>query len=410
MAMKPGVSADIPHESLELLRPLLSRDRAIRYKKARELVTDVVKIENSGDPSKKAQLGLILALDLSSRFLKRYSTLDYTHVCAIEKLVAAIDSYSKDQSQKRPLNVLMVAPPGAGKSHFVKCLADRPDRPGQSRLGSVTFNMAGLQRHEDLVPALDAVRNMKVNDQLPLLFLDEFDARSENFAVLLPLLWEGQLTVGQHDLRLGKSVIVLAGSTPIVPARMKEARNMARELPKDDSVPSKLDDLLSRINGGELHLPDLRAVAQDGRSADKSCILVSLLRARFGPRFSRVPLAILRFVANVDFRYGVRSMAHFVDSLPYPRDPRGYSLAEISLPLGTTLELRQSSLACHLYHEEEASGIISLWKDCAASEFVLELATEILETMGPLLWLSSETMNRVAINRIWDVVEDHNTT
>src|SRR5207248_2329447 len=134
----------------------------------------------------------------------------------------------EDASQRRPLNFLMLASPGAGKSHFIKCIASQL---GDRNIGAITFNMVGLQRLEDLIPALDAARNVKVEDRLPLLFLDEFDAHVENTALLLPLLWDGQVTVGQHDLRLGKIVVVLAGSDPTLPLAMEQARSMRVEAP-----------------------------------------------------------------------------------------------------------------------------------------------------------------------------------
>ena len=67
--------------------------------------------------------------------------------------------------------------------------------------------------YDDFTKPLDAVRNLKVNDKLPLLFLDEFDCDDRNYPILLPLLWDGELQVGQRDLKVGKVVIILGGLT-----------------------------------------------------------------------------------------------------------------------------------------------------------------------------------------------------
>ena len=76
---------------------------------------------------------------------------------------------------------------------------------------SVDYNMANLQSIEDLSQPLDAIRNLKVIDKLPILFLDEFDSDKRNYSLLLPLLWDGELHIGHSNLMLGKLVIILAG-------------------------------------------------------------------------------------------------------------------------------------------------------------------------------------------------------
>ena len=137
---------------------------------------------------------------------------------------------------------------------------------------------------------------------------DEFDSNDRNFATLLPLLWEGELHLGDRDLKLGRAIIVLAGSDPTLPDAMNDARSMqirpaATEKKRDTR---KLADLLSRINGGVLEIPSFD-VHDDGRDrrVDKVCIAVELLRARFGEQLEKVPRSLLRFVGLSEFRYGV---------------------------------------------------------------------------------------------------------
>jgi MoxR-like ATPase len=117
----------------------------------------------------------------------------------------------------------MIASSGAGKSHFIECLAARM---ANRDLRPITYNMAAMERSEDLIQPLDTARNLKVEDKLPLLFLDEFDASPKNYAVLLPLLWDGEIHLGHRDLKLGKLIIVLAGSKPNMPDMIEAARSM----------------------------------------------------------------------------------------------------------------------------------------------------------------------------------------
>ena len=199
----------------------------------------------------------------------------------------------------------------------------------------------------DLIPPLDAARNYKVEDRLPLLFLDEFDARTENFPLLLPLLWDGEITIGEHDLKLGKVVIVLAGSHPRLPDAMERARSMERERSiSSELVPGasypKFIDLLSRINGGVLTIPALSDPTHTWqRRADKICIAVSLLRERFGHSLRRVPLPLLRFIAQAEFRYGVRSIAHLIDLIPHNKGIHELRLKQLSLPLDKLHDLKK---------------------------------------------------------------------
>ncbi len=174
-----------------------------------------------------------------------------------------------------------------------------------------------MERNENLAYPLDAARNLKVQDHLPLLFLDEFDSNPDNYGRLLPLLWDGDMHVGHRDLKLGKVVIVLAGSKSDLPTIINAARSMQTEV--DNETPSsKLVDLLSRINGGELVIPRLDDVKEGrDRRIDKICIAIGLLKQRFGDQLESEPRSLLRFIATTRFRYGVRSIVHLIDVIPH---------------------------------------------------------------------------------------------
>jgi len=288
-----------------------------------------------------------------------------------------IKRYSEDSSQKRPLNFLLLASPGAGKSHFIRCIAAKL---GTQKIGAIVYNMVGLQRHEDLIPPLDAARNLKVEDKIPLLFLDEFDSEIGNFPLLLPLLWDGELTLGQHDLKLGKVVIVLAGSDPRLPQVIKAANNLGAEpLADKDSHHPKLIDLFSRINGGVLRIPDLSIPS---RRPDKVCIAVGLLRRRFGPSLKSAPLPLIRFIASTEFRYAVRSMAHLIDLIPHTPGLSHLVPSKLDLPLDTPQQLKSSSLAYHLVSQDQALGIVNSWKESLRVNEQVPVSSETLDSIA----------------------------
>jgi hypothetical protein len=89
--------------------------------------------------------------------------------------------------------------------------------------------------------------------------------------------------------------------------------------------------------------------------------------------------ALLRFIAQAEFRYGVRSIAHLIDSIPHKKNAKELRLSDLKLPLTSPKALKESSLAYHLLHEEQAHGVVSLWKGYSASKASVPLYSETLE-------------------------------
>ena len=255
----------------------------------------------------------------------------------------------------------MQAEPGSGKSHFISCLAKKLS---PYNVHAVTFNMANMEGVDDLIKPLDEVRNLKVRDISPLLFLDEFDAIERNATILLPLLWDGELQVGHRDLNVGKAVIVLAGSQAKIRTVMEAARGMRSQVPSEFG---KLVNLLSRINGGLLAIPALDEVdAGYDRRADKVCIALSLLTRRFKGKLVKIPWALLSFISQTRFRYGVRSINHLIDLIPTSIAAKGeLSLPDLNLhlPFHSVTNLKTSSLAYHIISEDGPAAVMDLWRE-----------------------------------------------
>lgn len=332
-----------------------------------------------GPPERGQAVPFHLQYRRSRRLLGNYVTLDYLHASDVKEVVTKISEYAEDHSRPRPLNVLMLAEPGSGKSHLVKALA------AQMTIGkaeAVTYNMAALQRLEDLSQPLESVRNLKVLDKFPILFLDEIDSQPTFFSVLLPLLWDGELHVGHTDLKLGKLVIILAASTQAFRDVRKKARTMEPQTdhppPSTDGFENKIVDLLSRINGGVLEIPplDLNKGKRD-RRVDKVCIAVALLESRFGNVLELVPWTLLHFIGLASFRYGFRSIAHLIDLLPpLQKDKTSLELSELDLPFADEKQLRNSSLAYHLVSEDGPESILDLWRESAKHNNLVRIQPE----------------------------------
>jgi predicted AAA+ superfamily ATPase len=340
-----------------------------RVQEARTVIQKTI-IDRLSDPDR----GFILAVEESESLLKGYATLDDQHRGEIQKLITDIAAYLQDTSRKRPFNALMLAAPGAGKSHFIKQLAGAMT---ENRVQAVTFNMATMQSPDDMAQPIDELRNLKVNDRFPLLFLDEFDSDPARYPALLPLLWDGELQVGHRDLKLGKAVIVLAGSNPDLPKAMDQSAQMRLEVdPSESSISTgKLIDLLSRISGGIISIPDLdlRTEHRD-RRVDKVCVAVALLKARFGTELHAVPRSLLRFIAETRFRYGVRSIAHLIDLIGTEAFRNGgLKPVKLGLPFANEPALQQSSLKLHLLDKDQGFGIVNRWKEFSRDKVTVSL-------------------------------------
>jgi len=234
-----------------------------------------------------------------------------------------------------------------------------------------------MKSKDDLVRVLDAARNVVVDGKIPLVFLDEFDSRRSHYPLLLPLLWDGELDVGNRDLRVGRSVFFLAGSRPSLPERLAAAREMfasRAEGPDED----KTLDLFSRINGGVIEVPSL---AGESSAAEKVVIAMHLLRARF-KKSKMVPRSLLFFVSKVTFRYEARSIATLVNMI------RGGPENLDSLPFRDPRDLKESPLAFHLLHEDGARGLSDLWRESTDIAGGQQIRDEFLEEeeLGTRAW------------------------
>jgi len=336
-----------------------------RYKKARQDIAHAILEEDM--PSE--MIDISNSYQQSRILLGNYVTLDWQHRQDILRIIYQIKQYAEDDTRRRPLNIIMQAEPGSGKSHMVDCLAQKIDTRHAT---AVNFNMASLQSIDDLTQPLDAVRNLKVVDRLPILFLDEFDSNPDNFSMLLPLMWDGELQISHRNLMLGKLVIILAGSGKNIEQVMRSAKAM-QTVP--DAKETKLVDLLSRINGGELEIPGLETVSGErDRRIDKVCLTIALLQNRFSDKIETIPWALLRFVVMSKFRYGVRSIAHLVDIIsPLNGGASSLQLADLNIPLQSVSVLRDSSLAYHVFSEDGPAAIIELWNECCKSDIAVRV-------------------------------------
>ncbi|MFC1635021.1 ATP-binding protein [Planctomycetota bacterium] len=329
-------------------------EREHLFRKLRQDITN--KIITEEKPSRKIDLSE--SYYLSRETLGEYVTLDWKHSEEIIRLTERLYDYVKDETRQRPYNVMMLAEPGSGKSHFVKCLA----KYFGPRVEGVIFNMTAMRDLDDLTQPIDMARNLTVKRIIPLLFLDEFDSDTKNCSILLPLLWDGELNVGHRELRTGKVIIILSGSGVSIQEAMKASKGMQTKIAGGFA---KLPDLFSRMNGGEIVVPRLDEVDLNNdrdRRTDKVCITIALLRNRFGDNLDEICWPLLSFVARSKFRYEARSIAHLVDCIQTNAVKAGRLHADnLGLPFHDVTILKAHSLAYHIIAEDGPAAVVDLW-------------------------------------------------
>lgn len=295
---------------------------------------------------------------LSMMTLVGYSTLDWKHSNEILELIKNIKKYAQDKTRNRPLNIMLQAKPGFGKSHFIKCLSNVLSAYD---VQEVIFNMTTIESIENFIRPLDLVRNLKINDKLPLLFLDEFDCNEERYPILLPLLWDGEIQVGYRNLKVGKVIIVLAGSKGNLEDEMKKSRSMQKEMANNSG---KIRDLFSRINGGLFVIPEFEIEkAGRNRKVDKVCITIALLKQRFKGKLELISWPLLSFISQIELRYGVRSIAYIIDCIPeFAPKAKRLKTTDLNLPLDKIGTLKKSTLASHIIANDGVDQVVELWQ------------------------------------------------
>ena len=351
---------------------------------ANDVIRRIMKAASKSDISAADKVLFLLSCGLSTKALAGYSTLHGPHINEVKHVIEKIKHYIGDASQKRPLNFLMLASPGSGKSHFIRCVAESLKHEG---VVALTYDLTALEKNDDLIPILEKARNEKVADKNPLIFLDEFDSRGANFPMLLPLLWSGEINIGAHELKLGKIIIVLAGSHPKLPDAMMTAKTLDPDLrPEDFEIP-KVIDLLSRINGGTISIPPFHDRSQEiDRRADKICAAIHLLTQRFGSELRYAPYGLLRFIYDTDFRYGVRSIHQLIDLLPFDEVRENALKYPVSVLMADAEQVISSSIVYHLIEQHKnPNTIVDSWKKAHAINVQMPLYSEESDGVPDLL-------------------------
>ena len=231
-----------------------------------------------------------------------FLTLDMNFRLSFLELRTKLKDYLSNTDIKRPYNILIMAKPGSGKSYFVNCLSKVASIP------LVGGNLSGKNSIENLITVINEVRNYKVVNKVPILSLDEADSDPNNISLLLPLLYDGEISYKGQLLKIGRCIIICIVSDTKLVNYIKKQQNEKFILKKYQ----KIVDFKSRFNGGFFSIPSIN---EKRRRFDKVWIAFELLRKRFG-YVGSIPIYFLQFIANSKFLHEVRSLEALINAIP----------------------------------------------------------------------------------------------
>lgn len=212
-----------------------------------------------------------ISLSEASGYCGDFLTMDAAVGAKVRAFASEIRTYFRSQSVRRPLNCLVWAVPGSGKSFLVEEVAK------EVGVKFKEINVATVTSLADLKERLESLRSEDDTNQLVM--IDEFMAKvgaEHVLPALLAPLWSKVkskklafvLVDSYSDHGVGSAEAFckfLAGGSPAV--------NMPAKTPKKDVVkaPDKGPDLVSRINGPQLSL-------MAPKKPDRAVMVASLLR------------------------------------------------------------------------------------------------------------------------------------
>ncbi len=227
-----------------------------------------------------------------------------------------VTQYARGKRLERPLSIAVFGPPGSGKSFAIKQMA-KSLFPGE--LTRIEFNLSQLDSAHELGRAFHEVRDLALEQQLPLVFWDEFDTPLEGrelgwLRYFLAPMQDGEFREAGITHPIGPAIFVFAGGTC---SSIEEFKQTGDE---DFEKHAKKKDFISRLKGFVNILGPNPMKDRDDKlfPLRRALLLRAILNGKAHQLFSNGKLNIdpgvlQAFITIGEFLHGARSVEAIVD-------------------------------------------------------------------------------------------------
>lgn len=323
----------------------------------------------------KARDAVIKGLDalgsIPSLTVGKLTTVDRHEIEGFRSVRRLIAAYLQHPSPERPLSILVLGPPGAGKSFGLKQIAK------ELKVETITANMTELGE-KGLPGVFHDIRSRVLEGKQTLCFFDEFDARERRLiASFLAPMQDGAFREGAVVHPIGRAIFVFIGSTATTFASFEA--DALKELDTGESGKDrprlKLNDFVSRLSG----YVDIKGPNADDPQASSGCesapkientsavlrraVLLRSFLARHAPsifdgnpkangKLKAEPGLIDAFLTIQYFKHGARSMERIIEASAIDSRTDRYTASD--LPPADQLELHVDAAAFERILRENA--------------------------------------------------------
>jgi hypothetical protein len=169
---------------------------------------------------------------------------DRNEIENLRNIRSQVDFYDRFEDGKKPLNLAVFGPPGAGKSFIVKALAKSMFEGKKTKPDFLTFNLSQFKDVNELPGAFHAIRDSVLRGNLPIVFWDEFDSNDYDWLKsLIAPMQDGEFQEGKEIHPIGKAIFVFAGGMTYT------MKHFIDKMKNPDYIKKKGPDFASRISG-----------------------------------------------------------------------------------------------------------------------------------------------------------------
>jgi len=175
--------------------------------------------------------------------LGRVTVFDRNEIENLRNIRKQVGFYDRYDEGKKPLNIAVFGPPGAGKSFIVKALANSMFEGKKTKPSFLTFNLSQFKDESELTGAFHAVRDEVLRGRLPIVFWDEFDSDDYRWLkTMIAPMQDGEFQEGKEVHPIGKCIFVFAGGVTYT------MQHFCDKMESGEYAVKKGPDFQSRIN------------------------------------------------------------------------------------------------------------------------------------------------------------------